>query len=58
MKFVAFAKLLNKKINSAHTKAKNPFLDGSSSYNPFNRPINNTLVWVEQDENYPDTFKH
>ena len=57
MKFVAFAKLLNRKINSAHKKAINPFLDYTSSYNPFNRPINNTLVWVEQDENLPEQYK-
>jgi len=57
MKIVAFAKLLNRRINSAHNKARNPFLDYTSSYNPFNRPINNTLVWVEQDEKNPENFK-
>lgn len=50
MRFVAYAKLLNRKINSANNKAKNPFIDYNSSVNPFNRPFYNTLVWVENDE--------
>lgn len=56
MKLLAYAKLLNKKINSAHTKAQNPFLDYSSSHNPFNGPIYNTLIWIESDENQPSRF--
>ena len=56
MKLIAYAKLLNRKINSAHNKAKNPFLDYSSSYNPFNGPIYNTLVWIEPDETQPSRF--
>jgi len=51
MRLVAYAKLLNRKINSAHKKAKNPFVDASLSYNPFNRIMSNTLVWIETDEN-------
>jgi len=47
MRLLAYAKLLNKKVNSAHKKAKNPFLDWDDSLNPFKRKIYNTLVWVE-----------
>ena len=51
MNLLAYARLLNRKINSAHNKATNPFMDrGLSSYNPFMRPIYTTLVWVETDE--------
>ena len=53
MKLLAYAKLLNRKINSANRKAKNPFLDSGYSYNPFNRISFNTLVWVEPDQNDP-----
>lgn len=49
MRLIAYAKLLTRKINSAHKKAKNPYVDFSS--NPFRSPIYNTMVWVEQDEN-------
>lgn len=49
MRLLAYAKLLNRKIKSANEKAKNPFMDFSS--NPFSNPMNNTLVWVETDEN-------
>lgn len=56
MKLLAYAKLLNKKINSANIKAKNPFTDFNT--NPFNRPIYNTLVWVEPDENQPTRFDY
>lgn len=48
MKLLAYARLINKKINSANRKAKNPFIDFSS--NPFNRPFYNTLVWIENEE--------
>lgn len=54
MKLLAYAKLLNRKINSANRKAHNPFLDNDISYNPFNRPIYNTLVWIEPDELKPN----
>ena len=50
MRLIAYAKLLNRKINSAHKKAKNPFVNADLSYNPFNRIMSNTLVWVEPDE--------
>lgn len=50
MRLLAYAKLLNKKIKSAHSQAQNPFMDYNSSLNPFNHPIYNTLVWVEPDE--------
>lgn len=50
MKLLAYAKLLNKKINSANNKAKNPFVDYNSLLNPFKQPIYNTLVWIESDE--------
>lgn len=53
MKLLAYAKLLNRKINSANKKAHNPFFDYKISYNPFNRPIYNTLVWIEQDDKDP-----
>lgn len=49
MRLVAYAKLLNRKINSANNKAKNPFMGASLFPNPFNRPFYNTLVWVEPD---------
>lgn len=57
MKLLAYAKLLNRKINSANKKAQNPFLDYDDSLNPFNRPRYNTLVWIEADEDYPKSFK-
>lgn len=57
MKLVAFARLIHRKINSAHRKAQNPFIDSSFSYNPFSRPIYTTLVWVEPDEDMPNAFK-
>jgi hypothetical protein len=56
MRLLAYTKLLNRKINSANNKAKNPFLDYNSSYNPFSRPIYNTLVWIESDENLTNEF--
>lgn len=56
MKLIAYAKLLNRKICSAHKKARNPFIDAGLSYNPFNHPIYNTLVWIEPDENQPKRF--
>jgi len=56
MNLVAYARLLHKKINSAHKKAKNPFLDASVT-NPFNRPMYMTYVWVEPDED-PEGFEH
>jgi hypothetical protein len=57
MKFVAFAKLLNKKINSANRKAKNPFMDGELSLNPFNRQFYNTLVWIEPEDKLYTSYK-
>jgi len=56
MNLVAYARLLHKKINSAHRKAKNPFLDDSIK-NPFNRPMYMTYVWVEPEEE-PDEFEN
>lgn len=56
MRLVAFAKLLNKKINSANNKARNPFLDYNASLNPFHKPIYSTLVWVEDDDNFNKNF--
>lgn len=51
MNLIAYARLLNMKINSAHNKATNPFTDGRySSINPFMRPVYTTIVWVEPDE--------
>lgn len=58
MKLLAYTKLLNKKIRSADNKAKNPFMDYGSSYNPFSRPIYNTLVWIETNENIPEEFRN
>ncbi len=57
MKLLKYIKLINKKINSANKKAKNPFFKANSSYNPFNQPMANTLVWLEPDENYPKRTK-
>lgn len=56
MNLAAFARLLHKKVNSAHKKAQNPFVDSSLSYNPFKRPIYTTLVWVEPEKE--DNFKN
>lgn len=56
MKLIAYAKLLNRKINSAHKKAKNPFTDINFMHNPFNGSTYNTLVWIEADENQPTRF--
>ena len=56
MKLFAYAKLLNRKIMSAHKKAKNPFTDSELLYNPFIRAANNTMVWVEADDNHPTRF--
>lgn len=50
MRLIAYAKLLNRKINNLNDKAQNPFLDYNSSINPFRRPFYNTLVWIESDE--------
>lgn len=58
MKLIAYAKLLNKRINSAHKKAKNPFIDADLYYNPFYRSMYNTLVWIEPDENHPTRFNN
>lgn len=50
MRLLAYAKLINQKINAANKKAKNPFMDYSMSYNPFIKPIYNTMVWIESDD--------
>lgn len=55
MNLIAYARLLNRKINSLNTKAKNPFTDSELLHNPF-RSMHNTLVWIEADENYPTRF--
>lgn len=57
MNLTAYTKLLRKKINMAHKMAKNPFVDSSWSYNPFNRPMYTTVVWIEPDENVPNDFR-
>ncbi len=54
MRLLAYAKLINRKINSANNKARNPFLDYGMSYNPFKRQIYNTMVWVESDDKVDD----
>lgn len=56
MNLIAYARLLNRKINSAHFKAKNPFTENDLLHNPFNRSMYNTLVWIEADENHPTRF--
>ena len=58
MNLAAFARLLHIKINSAHKKAQNPFMDSSLSYNPFTKPIYTTLVWVEPEENDKENFNN
>lgn len=55
MNLIAYARLLNRKINSVNSKAKNPFTENELMYNPF-RTMYNTLVWIEADENYPTRF--
>lgn len=57
MNLVAYARLLHKKINSAHKQAQNPFVDCNSSYNPFAKPIYTTLVWVESDDDDKREYK-
>jgi len=57
MNLVTFARLLHRKINSAHRKAKNPFID-SRVLNPFNRPIYTTFVWIEADDEDPKSFNN
>jgi hypothetical protein len=54
MKLIAYAKLLNKKINSANNKARNPFMSYHDPLNPFIKPLYNTLVWIEDDEKKRD----
>ncbi|HNW25848.1 MAG TPA: hypothetical protein PKI94_03565 [Candidatus Gastranaerophilaceae bacterium] len=56
MNLVAYARLLHRKINSAHKKAKNPFIDASAACNPFYKPIYTTLVWVEPDDEEINEF--
>lgn len=51
MRLLAYAKLLNRKINSANNKARNPFIDYEDVLNPFSHPYYTTLVWVEPDNN-------
>lgn len=55
MNILAYVRLINRKINSAHNKAQNPFTDGSFTSNPFSRPLNHTLVWIEADEQMEET---
>ena len=57
MKLLAYAKLLNRKIKSANSKAQNPFIDYENSLIPFSRPLYSTLVWVEPNEEFPSEFK-
>lgn len=57
MKLQAFARFLQQKINSAHRKAQNPFMDSSLPYNPFAKPIYTTLVWIEPEDEIKNTFK-
>lgn len=58
MNLTAYARLLHKKINSAHRKAKNPFVDSNWAYNPFNKPVYTTVVWVEPEDNIQNEFKN
>ena len=58
MNIFAYARLIHRKINSAHNKAKNPFIDADLSCNSFGNPIYNTLVWVEPDDDVPNKFKN
>lgn len=61
MNILAYVRLINRKITSAHNKAHNPFTDGSMSSNPFSRPFSNTLVWVETEDQLqhsPNSFTH
>lgn len=57
MRLLAYAKLLNKKINSADNKAQNPFIDYNNSLNHFGHPLYSTLVWVEPDDDSFTNFK-
>lgn len=56
MKLKAFFRLLNRRIESANTKAQNPFIDARLG-NPFTNPIYTTLVWIEPDDDPPMTFR-
>lgn len=47
LKLLEFVKYLKQKINSADRKAQNPFLNVAS--NPFSKPINTTIVWIESN---------
>lgn len=58
MNLIAYARLLNRKINLANKKAKNPFTDNDLLYNPFCKSMYNTLVWIEPDENQPKRFNN
>lgn len=57
MNIFAYARLIHKKVNSAHRKAKNPFIDSDLSCNPFIQPMYSTLVWIEPDDDVPNKFK-
>lgn len=53
MNLFDYAKLIGKKIKGYDKVAQNPFTSGYMS-NPFERPINITLVWVEPEEDKKD----
>jgi len=55
MRLLAYAKLLNNKINSLNRKTQNPFLDWDDSINPFKHQDYKTMIWIEQenDDDFP-----
>lgn len=45
-----YIKILNKKIEKADKKAKNPFLEHDFAYNPFMSAIEQTYIWIERSK--------
>ena len=50
MKLNDYAKIIKDKITHAHQTAKNPFVDGDYTYNPFKSVFNRTYVWIEEED--------
>lgn len=56
MNLAAYARLLHRKINSAHKKAKNPFINADYTKVFFYKPVYTTLVWIEPDDENINEF--
>lgn len=50
MDFKEYVEQLNRKVEKASKKAKNPFLEYSFAYNPFMGAIEQTYIWVERNK--------